>query len=84
MNKQHPYRKFQGQQDKIANLEKTNSRFRRVYSEYNLMSEELWNMETSPGVVVPDDFINSVQLQTTFLEDEIEQWLDNTADEKLE
>lgn len=48
------------------------------------MSEELWNMETSPGVVVPDDFINSVQLQTTFLEDEIEQWLDNTADEKLE
>ncbi|MBW8358339.1 MAG: hypothetical protein K0M63_00895 [Weeksellaceae bacterium] len=84
MNKQNPYRKFQGQQDKIANLEKTNSRFRRVYSEYNLMSEELWNLETTPGVGVPDDFINSVQLQTTFLEDEIEQWLDNTADEKLE
>lgn len=75
MKNRNPYRKFQGQQDKIADLEKTNSRFRRVYTEYELMSEELWNLESAEGPAVTDDFLNSVKLQTSYLEDEIEDWL---------
>lgn len=75
MNKRNPYRKFQGQQDLIRNLEKTSSRFKRVYDEYALMSEELWNLETAEGEGLPDDFINSIILQTSYLEEEIEDWL---------
>lgn len=63
------------QQQKIEQLEKTNSRFRRVYSEYTTMSEELWDLENSEEVSVTDDFLNSMKLQTSYLEDEIEDWL---------
>lgn len=69
------YRKFEPQQKRIEELEKTNDRFRRVYSEYQTMSDELWNLETSEGASIPDDFINAVKLQTSYLEDEIEDWL---------
>lgn len=75
MKNPNPYRKFRGQQDKIAVLEKTNPRFKRVYNEYELLSEELWKHETTEGVSIPDDFLNSFKLQTSFLEDEIESWL---------
>lgn len=75
MNKRNPYRKFQAQQDQIRILEKTSSRFKRVYDEYALMSEELWNLETAEGEGLPDDFINSIMLQTSYLEEEIEDWL---------
>ncbi len=75
MTKNNPYRKFRSQKDRIAVLEKTNPRFKRVYSEYELLSEELWKLETSEGAGIPDDFINSFKLQTSFLEDEIESWL---------
>ncbi len=40
------------------------------------MSDELWNLETSDTLEsIPDDFINAIKLQTTYLEDEIEDWL---------
>ncbi|WP_232529140.1 hypothetical protein [Chryseobacterium gleum] len=39
------------------------------------MSNELWNLENSTGEPVPDDFINAMELQTSYLEDEIEDWL---------
>jgi hypothetical protein len=39
------------------------------------MSDELWNLENSKGEPVPDDFINAMVLQTSYLEDEIEDWL---------
>ena len=39
------------------------------------MSEELWNLETTEGEGLPDDFINSIILQTSYLEEEIEDWL---------
>ncbi|WP_238555532.1 hypothetical protein [Chryseobacterium sp. P1-3] len=39
------------------------------------MSDELWNLENSNGEPVPDDFINAMVLQTSYLEDEIEDWL---------
>lgn len=80
MNRPNPYRKFQALQDKIEDLEQKNERFKRIYSEYQLMSEELWNLETSDGVAVPDDFINSIKVQTTFLEEEIEDWLMQTQE----
>ena len=75
MKRQNKYRKFQLQQKTIEALEKENSRFKRVYSEYENMSDELWNLENSKGEPVPDDFINAMVLQTSYLEDEIEDWL---------
>ena len=75
-NSSRPYRKFLPQQKKIEELENSNSRFRRIYSEYELMSDELWNLETSDtSGSIPDDFINAIKLQTSYLEDEIEDWL---------
>lgn len=82
MKTNNPYRKFQGQQSKIENLEKTNSRFKRIYSEYELMSDELWNLETSDEEGLPDDFINSIKIQTNFLEEEIEDWLHHSDQQK--
>ena len=69
------YRKFQPQLQRIEELEKSSPRFKRVYSEYETISEELWNLENSDGPSVPDDFINAVKIQASFLEDEIEDWL---------
>lgn len=84
MNPKKPYRKFQGQQSKIENLEKSSSRFKRIYSEYENMSEELWNLENSEGDSVPDDFLNAIKLQTTYLEDEIEDWLYDSDNKNIE
>ncbi|WBV55831.1 hypothetical protein PFY10_16540 [Chryseobacterium daecheongense] len=75
MKSQNKYRKFQLQQKNIEALEKENSRFRRVYSEYENMSDELWSLENSKGEQVPDDFINAMMLQASYLEDEIQDWL---------
>ena len=70
-----PYRKFLPQQKKIEELEKSSTKFRRLYSEYETMSDDLWNLENGDTENVPDDFINAVKLQTTYLEHEIEDWL---------
>lgn len=75
MKRRNPYRKFQGQQDKIEKLEKSNSRFKRVFSEYEFMAEELWDLNNIESNI-PDDFLDSILVQTSFLEKEIEQWLD--------
>ena len=75
MRTNRSYRKFSPQQKKIEELEKTNTRFKRIYSEYTTMSEELWTLENSEEISVPDDFLNSIKLQTTYLEEEIEDWL---------
>lgn len=75
-NSNRPYRKFLPQQKKIEELKKSNSRFKRIYSEYELMSDELWDLESSESTEsVPDDFINAIKLQTSYLEEEIEDWL---------
>ncbi|WP_288245106.1 hypothetical protein [uncultured Chryseobacterium sp.] len=84
MKSQNKYRKFQFQQKNIEALERENSRFKRVYSEYENMSEELWNLENSDDKPVPDDFINAMILQTSYLEDEIEDWLIQFNDKKTE
>lgn len=75
MKSQNKYRKFQLQQKNIEVLEKENSRFKRVYSEYENMSNDLWDLENLDGDPVPDDFITAIQLQTSYLEEEIEDWL---------
>ncbi|MGD1319648.1 hypothetical protein [Chryseobacterium sp. 2R14A] len=75
MKSQNKYRKFQLQQKNIEVLEKENSRFKRVYSEYENMSNDLWDLENSDGDPIPDDFISAIQLQTSYLEEEIEDWL---------
>lgn len=69
------FRKFVPQQKKIEELEKNSPRFKRIYSEYELMSDELWNLENSDMTNIPDDFIDAVKLQTEYLEDEIGDWL---------
>lgn len=84
MKRQNKYRKFQLQQKNIEALEQENSRFRRVYSEYENISNELWNLENSMGEPVPDDFINAMIVQTAYLEDEIEYWLVQFNDKKAE
>lgn len=75
MKNQNKYRKFQLQQKNIEVLEKENIRFKRVYSEYENMSDELWNLENKEGEPIPDDFINAMVMQTSYLEKEIEDWL---------
>ncbi|KMQ63429.1 hypothetical protein ACM40_01060 [Chryseobacterium sp. BLS98] len=75
MKSQNKYRKFQLQQKNIEALERENSRFKRVYSEYENMADELWNLENSTNEPIPDDFINAIMLQSSYLEDEIEDWL---------
>lgn len=75
-NSNRPYRKFLPQQAKIEELEKNNSRFKRIYSEYQLMEDELWDLETNnTEESIPDDFINAIKLQSSYLEDEIQDWL---------
>ena len=75
MNLQRPFRKFYPQQKKIEELEKNSPRFKRIFSEYELMSDELYDMETSESSNVPDDFIDAIKLQTEFLEEEIDGFL---------
>lgn len=75
MNPQRSYRKFKHQKEKIEKLESQSPRFKRIYSEYELMSDELWNLENSDVSNIPDDFLNAVKLQTEYLEDEIDDWL---------
>lgn len=84
MKSQNKYRKFQLQQQNIEALERENTRFKRVYSEYENMSNELWNIESSTGEPVPDDFINAMILQTSYLEEEIEDWLIQFNDNQAE
>lgn len=75
MKNRNSYRKFQPQIKKIEELEKSNSRFKRIYDEYEHISDELWELESSTGPSLPDDFITAIQLQANYLEDEIAEWL---------
>jgi hypothetical protein len=46
------------------------------------MSDELWNLESNETTEsILDDFINAIKLQTTYLEDEIEDWLIEDKDQ---
>ena len=75
MNNNQSFRKYRSIQRKIADLERNNTRFKRIYSEYENLTEELWDLESSDVVNVSDDYLESVIEQTNCLEDEIEDWL---------
>lgn len=75
MNNVRPTSKFLPKVEKIEELQRDYPRFKRIYSEYQLMTEELWILEMEESSSVPDDFINAVKLQASYLEDEIEDWL---------
>ena len=78
------YRKFQLQQEKIRNLEEKSPRFKRIYTEFENLSDEIWDIETGDRDSVPDDFMMALQLQTNFLEDEIDNWLSLKDEEIVE
>lgn len=84
MKKRLNYRKFQPQLKRIEELEKNNSAFKRIYSEYELMSNELWEIENDEKNSIPDDFINAIQLQAEYLEEEINNWLTNITPKDTE
>lgn len=71
MNAKKSYRKFHPQQKEVEALEKKNDWFKRVFTEYELMAEELWDLENNDVSNIPDDFLNAVKIQTEYLEDEI-------------
>ncbi|MCZ2083523.1 MULTISPECIES: hypothetical protein [unclassified Kaistella] len=75
MTTQRPYRKFMPQQKKIEELEKNSPRFKRVYTEYELMADQLWDLENTDTTNIPDDFMEAIKLQTEYLEEEIDDWL---------
>ncbi|WP_332032139.1 hypothetical protein [Kaistella sp.] len=75
MNPSRPYRKFNPQKKIIEELEQKSPRFKRIYSEYESMSDELWNLENTDVSNIPDDFLEAIKLQTSYLEDEIDDWL---------
>lgn len=56
MERQNKYRKFQHQQKNIEALERQSSRFKRVYSEYENMSDDLWDLENSERKIYPTIF----------------------------
>ncbi len=75
MKNQNKYRKFQLQQKKIEALEKENTRFKKVYSEYKKISKDLSFFENKDGNSLCDDFFNAMLTQTSYLEKEIDDWL---------
>lgn len=76
MKAKNSYRKFEKEQQRIDTLEKSNPRFRRVFAEYETLSDDLWQLESSDEAPIPDDYIESVRVQQNFLEDEVKDWLD--------
>ena len=78
------YRKFQYKQEKIKDLEEHNPRFKRIYSEFENLSDEIWDIETGDRASVPDDFMFALKLRTHYLEDEIDHWLDLKDEENKE
>lgn len=68
--------KFRLHQDKINTLRAHYPRFERIYTEYEMMEQQFSLLENSDETLaLPDDFINAIALQISYLEDEIEDWL---------
>lgn len=78
-----PYRKFQIRKKEIKNLEENNPRFRRVFSEFEDIADEIREIENGNRATVPDDFLFALQLQKNCLEEEIDEWLKINDGEKI-
>ena len=75
MNPQNPNKKFDPTKVEMQTLLEENPRFKRIYDEYDQLSENLWNLEQSEGLSITDEFINYIKVQTSYLEGEIEDYL---------
>ncbi len=75
MKSQNPYRKFDATNAEVQTLLVKNARFKRMYDEYNQLSENLWNLEQSEGESLTDDFLNYIKVQTSYLENELQDIL---------
>ena len=75
MKSQNPYKKFDTSQEEVQTLLVENSRFKRMYEEYDHLSDHLWNLEQAEGETITDDFLNYMKQQTTYLEDELRDFL---------
>lgn len=75
MNPKNPNKKFDATKVEMQTLLEENPRFKRIYDEYDQLSENLWNLEQSEGISITDEFINYIKMQTTYLEGEIEDYL---------
>lgn len=79
MKRRPSYRRFQPELKIIEELEKNNSNFKRIVSEYESIAEELAEIENNKKNELPDEFIFALQLQTECLEEEIKNWLMNVT-----
>lgn len=70
-----PYSKFLHCMDKIKAIEESNPRFKRVYYEYNSISEQLWEADLENHTALTDDFWWALETQKCCLEQEIVEWL---------
>ncbi len=61
-------RKFAPQRKQIEALEKECPRFKRIFSEYEAISDDLWEKQNSTAVNIPDDFFAAMESQTDLLE----------------
>ena len=74
-------KKFSSRKEKVQNLMRSNSKFKRMFEEYDNMSEDLYKLESSEGISITDDFINYIKVQTNYLEAEIEDFLMSNPDQ---
>ena len=75
MNPQNPYKKFDATKVEVQTLLQENPRFKRMYDEYDQLSENLWNLEQSEGESITDEFLNYIKVQTNYLEAELEDFI---------
>jgi len=75
MKSQNPYQKFDAKHVELQTLLQENPRFKRMYDEYDHLSENLWNLEQSEGESITDEFLNYIKVQTNYLEAELEDFI---------
>ncbi len=68
-------RRLKSFRNKIEELEKTDTYFKRLCREYDNMNAALWEFENSKDIYVTDEFIDSLQVQAYLLEEEIQELL---------
>lgn len=66
-----PRNRFSKQKNTIKELSAHNSRFKRIFDEYESISDQI--SHTPPDI--PDDFFDAMNIQKLFLEEEINEWL---------
>ncbi|WP_027376777.1 hypothetical protein [Kaistella palustris] len=75
MTARKPFRKFSPKQKEIEELEKKCPKFKRIYSEYELINDELWTVQTDSAHSIPDDFVEAMKIQSDYLEHAIDDLL---------